>query len=47
MPKVIKDEEYDLYIYAFETLIAFIINILAILCIGCLSFAAENSGSKT
>lgn len=32
--KTINDEEYDLYLYAFETLIAFIVNILAILFTG-------------
>lgn len=32
--KTIKDEEYDLYLYGFEILIAFIVNITAILLMG-------------
>lgn len=33
--KTIKDEEYDLYLYGFEILIAFIVNIITILLMGC------------
>lgn len=32
--KTIEEEEYELYIYGFETLIAFIVNIAAILAVG-------------
>lgn len=34
--EIIKEKEYDLYLYAFETLIAFVINIIVILVVGCI-----------
>lgn len=34
--EIINKKEYDLYLYAFETLIAFVVNIIVILFIGCM-----------